>query len=119
MRSEPERSAPFEFARKKYPECNYGQLTVRRIQDWKASLRSAVPRWFEQATFKSKQEMIDRAGSIDAVATSAIEALTEIDDVHAAWLVDISAPFHNSLVIEHNSWMSSVSLGGAPKGILA
>jgi hypothetical protein len=90
------------------------------VEDWRTSLINAVPLWFEHDTNrKPKQAMIERVGSVDAIAAGTAEALTEIGNVVTAWLVDIPAPFHNSLIIEHESWMSQVSLLGAPKGILA
>jgi hypothetical protein len=121
MNSVPQRSDPFEFARDQLPEEHYGELALRPLEEWKASLTRAVPLWFEQATAtgKSKQEMIDRLGSVDAVAVGTVDALVDIGEVVSAWLVDISAPFHNGLILEHEDWMSYVSLSGAPQGILA
>ncbi|WP_442511765.1 hypothetical protein SH528x_003480 [Novipirellula sp. SH528] len=119
IRSVPERSDPFKFARQRLPEDNYGDLAIHPMNDWKSSLCSAVPRWFETAAFKSKEAMISKVGSIDAVASETIELLSQIDGIDRCWLVDIAAPFSNSFVVEHENWMSYVSLGGAPKGILA
>ena len=119
MRSIPTRSEPFELARTWLPEDRYGQLFLRTPQDWKASLMKAVSSWFEQSTGHSQHKMIDRVGSIDAVAADTVDALIQLGEVRAAWVVDIDAPFYNGLIVEHDNWMSYVSLGGAPKGILA
>lgn len=119
MRSEPQRLDPIDFARRRLPEHGYPELTIRPIDNWQASLRRAIPPWFEQATFKSKQAMIDRVGSVEVVATEIIAVVQTIDDVQSAWIVDVPAPFHNSLIVEHEGWMSFVSLSGAQKGILS
>lgn len=119
MRSVPDLLDPFKYARQLRPENNYGDLAIHSMDDWKSSLRKAVPRWFETASFKSKEAMISRVGSVEAVADETIDVLSQIDDIERCWLVDIDAPFSNSFVVQHQNWMSYVSLGGAPKGILA
>lgn len=119
IRSVPQRADPFTFARQRLPEDNYGDLAIHQMASWKSSLLYAVPRWFETASFKRKEDMINRVGSVEAVASETIELLSQVDEIEQCWLVDIAAPFSNSLVVQHHSWMSYVSLGGAPKGILA
>ena len=119
IRSVPQPLDPFKFARQQLPENNYGDLAIHQMANWKSSIRDAVPRWFETASFKSKENMIKTVGSVEAVASETIELLTQVDEIEQCWLVDIAAPFSNSLVVQHRSWMSYVSLGGAPKGILA
>lgn len=119
IRSEPQRLAPYEYARNRLPERNYPELSIRPLDDWRASLLRAIPQWFEQSKHKNKQKMIDRVGSVAAVAADTVDALMQIDDDHDGWLVEIPAPFSNGLIVEHESWMSYVSLSGAPKGILA
>ena len=119
IRSVPQPLDPFKFARQQLPEDNYGDLAIHQMANWKSSICDAVPRWFETASFKLKEDMIKRVGSVEAVASETIELLSQVDEIKQCWLVDIAAPFSNSLVVQHHSWMSYVSLSGAPKGILA
>jgi hypothetical protein len=118
IRAEPSQQDPYLFARRRLPERLYAELSLRPLSDWQAALARAVPQWLEKATFKSKGEMIERVGSVEAVATEVSSALAQIDAVQAAWTVLVPAPFHNSLLLQHRHWMSHTSLGGAPAGLL-
>lgn len=117
MRSVPHESDPMEFASDKLGG-RYGPLILRPLDDWKGALQRGVPLWFEHSNHGSKPKMIERAGSVEAVASEMIDALEAFGEVRAAWFADIAAPFANPMVIEHKGWTSFVSLSGAPKGIL-
>jgi hypothetical protein len=119
LRSVPDRSDAFTFARERLPENPYGELSLRPLRDWAHSLRTTIPLWVEHTTSNSKGAMLEHLGSAEVLADDTVDALRSIDTVQAVWLIEIAAPFSNALVLEHEHWMSYISLNGAPKGILA